>query len=206
MAIVQDAFYIPDDIVTGLLTGRYRRIGSVVRFATGPNKGQIVKHLDSIDLKGDKQAQGISVKVLQFIQQHKKEVCIATIGVAVISVGFWGYNKWKNTEPKLLAEFRVALKTYIEAIRQGNMDINIIDTLMKALEAIKQHKDYKKINIQLTTEELGVLVEKIYEYTIKLVEENDVKLSKDTIQTDENPIINLEQYLKIQKKIFEEAA
>lgn len=42
MAIVQDVFDIPDDIATGLVTGLYRRIGSVVRYAVGPNKGQIV--------------------------------------------------------------------------------------------------------------------------------------------------------------------
>ena len=43
MAIVQDVFDIPDDIATGLATGLYRRIGSVVRYAVGQNKGQIVK-------------------------------------------------------------------------------------------------------------------------------------------------------------------
>ena len=42
MAIAQDAFYIPYDIATGLATGQYRRIGSVVRYAVGSNKGQIV--------------------------------------------------------------------------------------------------------------------------------------------------------------------
>ena len=45
MAIAQDTFFIPDDIATGLATGLYRRIGSVARRAVGPNKGQIVKHL-----------------------------------------------------------------------------------------------------------------------------------------------------------------
>lgn len=29
MAVVQDAFFIPDDIATGLATGLYRRIGSI---------------------------------------------------------------------------------------------------------------------------------------------------------------------------------
>lgn len=48
MAIAQDAFFIPDDIATGLATGLYRRIGSVVRYAVGPNKGQIVKHLQPL--------------------------------------------------------------------------------------------------------------------------------------------------------------
>ena len=42
MAIAQDAFYIPNDIATGLATGQYRRIGSVVRYAVGSNKGQIL--------------------------------------------------------------------------------------------------------------------------------------------------------------------
>lgn len=56
MAIAQDAFFIPDDIATGLATGLYRRIGSVVRYAVGPNKGQIVKHLQPIDLKAAEQA------------------------------------------------------------------------------------------------------------------------------------------------------
>jgi hypothetical protein len=29
MAVVQDAFFIPDDIATGLVTGLDRRIGSI---------------------------------------------------------------------------------------------------------------------------------------------------------------------------------
>lgn len=58
MAIAQDAFYIPNDIATGLATGQYRRIGSVVRYAVGSNKGQIVKHLKPVDLKAVEQAQG----------------------------------------------------------------------------------------------------------------------------------------------------
>ena len=137
MAIAQDAFYIPDDIATGLATGLYRRIGSVVRYAVGPNKGQIVKHLQPIDLKAAEQAQGLGAKALQFVQHHKKEVGIAAIGAAVVGVGIWGYNKWKNHEPKVLTEFRAALKTYIDAIRNVNMDIDKINGLMDALEALK---------------------------------------------------------------------
>ena len=46
MAIVQEVFDIPDDIMLKLLTGEYRRIGGIVRYAVGTKKGQIVKHLD----------------------------------------------------------------------------------------------------------------------------------------------------------------
>ena len=206
MAIAQDAFYIPDDIATGLATGLYRRIGSVVRYAIGPNKGQIVKHLQPIDLKAAEQAQGVGAKALQCVQYHKKEVGICTACVAVIGLGIWGYNWWKNHEPKILTEFRSALKTYIDAIRNGNMDLDKINTLMKALEALKQHKDYEKICIQLTAEDLEVLVGRIYEYTIKLAQDNSVELSDEELRLNNGAIINLQSYLKAQKRIFEAVA
>lgn len=206
MAIAQDAFYIPDDIATRLATGLYRRIGSVVRYAVGPNKGQIVKHLQPIDLKAAEQAQGLGAKALQFVQHHKKEVGIAAIGAAVVGVGIWGYNKWKNHEPKVLTEFRAALKTYIDAIRNVNMDIDKINGLMEALEALKQHKDYEKISIQLSAEDLEVLVGRIYDYTIKLAADNAVDLFDEELNLNNGAIINLQSYLKAQKRIFEEAA
>ena len=210
MAIAQDAFFIPDDIATGLATGLYRRIGSVVRYAVGPNKGQIVKHLQPIDLKAAEQAQGLGAKAIQFVANHKKEVGIAAIGVAVVGAGVWGYSAWKNHEPKVLKEFRAALKVYIEAIRSGDMSVEKIDNLMVALEELKKHKNYEKISIQLTTEELEVLVGRIYEYTIKLAKDNNVELTDDEMNASgkqsNGAIIDLQQYLKTQKRIFEAAA
>jgi hypothetical protein len=210
MAIVQDAFYIPDDIATGLATGLYRRIGSVVRYAVGPNKGQIVKHLKPIDLKTAEEAQGIGVKALQFVKQHKKASIIIMVGAAAVGAGAWAYNTIKNREPKVVTDFRASLKVYIDAIRAGNMDVEKINNLMGALEELKKHKDYEKISIQLTSEELGVLVDRIYEYTIKLAKDNDVDLREEELNTADmknaGTFINLQNYLKAQKIIFEAAA
>lgn len=206
MAIVQDAFFIPDDIATGLATGIYRRIGSVVRYAVGPNKGQIVKHLKPIDLKAAEQAQGLGAKALQFVQQHKKGVTITVVCAAAIGAGWWGYTQWKNHEPKVLTDFRVALKKYVDAIRNGNMDIGKINALVIALEAFKQHKHYDKISIQLTAEDLEVLVGRIYEYTVKLAEDNHVELDDTEKCLNKGVIIDLESYLKTQQRIFKVAA
>lgn len=206
MAIVQDAFNIPDDIATGLATGLYRRIGSVVRFATGPNKGQIVKHLDPLDLKVPEQAQGLGRKMIGFVQHHKKEVGIVAVGAAVIGAGVWGYTKWKNREPKTLTKFRNALKVYIDAIRNGNMDIDKINDLMISLDELKEHKDYEKISIQLTAEELEVLVSRIHDYTVKLALDNAIELEEDELNVNGEAIINLQSYLKVQKRIFEDVA
>ena len=208
MAVVQDAFFIPDDIATGLATGLYRRIGSVVRYATGPNKGRIVKHLDPVNLKAAEQAQGIGVKALQFAKQHKKGTIITVVSAVAIGTGVVIYNKMKNREPKVLTKFRVALRAYTEAIRKGNMDIDKINDLMGCLGALKEYKDYDKISIQLTTEELEVLVGRIYDYTVKLAKDNDVELSDEELvqKNKSDTIINLETYLKVQKRIFSAVA
>ena len=210
MPVVQDAFFIPEDIATGLATGLYRRIGSVVRYAVGPNKGQIVKHLKPIDLKVAEEAQGIGVKALQFVKEHKKGTIITVAAAAIVGTGAFVYSKVKNHEPKVVTEFRTALSVYIDAIRKGNMDIDIINNTMDALEELKQHKNYEKISIQLATENLEVLVGRIYEYTIKLAKDNDVELPEDELRASHaktvGTIINLQNYLKAQKRIFEATA
>lgn len=210
MAIVQDVFDIPDDIATGLATGVYRRIGSVVRYAVGPNKGQIVKHLKPVDMKAAEEAMGIGEKGLRFVKVHKKGTIITIAVATAVGTGAFIYNKVKNREPKVVTEFRETLRVYIDAIRDGSMDIDKIDKLMVALEELKKHKDYEKISIQFTTEELEVLVGRIYEYTIKLAQDNDVELAPNELNTAEmknsGTIINLQNYLRAQKKIFETVA
>lgn len=207
MAIVQDAFFIPDDIVTGLATGIYRRIGSVIRYADGPNKGQIVKHLQPIDLKVAEQTQGVGAKALQFVKQHKKGSIITVVSVIT---GICVYSKTKNYEPKVVGDFRASLRVYINAIRKGNMEIGKINDLMEHLENLKMHKNCEKISIRLTTEDLEVLIDRIYEYTVKLANDNKVELAEDELCVSDKKgadlIINLQTYLKAQKRIFEEAA
>lgn len=132
------------------------------------------------------------------------------VGAAAVGTGVWVYNKVKNHELKVVTEFRAALRVYIDAICEENMDIEKIYKLMDALEELKKHKDYEKISIQLTTEDLEVLVGRIYEYTIKLAKDNDVELTENELQASNakntGTIINLQNYLKAQKRIFEEAA
>lgn len=136
MAIAQDVFFIPDDIATGLTTGLYRRIGSVVRYATGPNKGQIVNHLKSVDLKAAEQAQGVGIKALQFVKQNKKGTIITVVSAAAVGTGLFVYNKVRNHDPKVVTEFRTLLQIYIDAIRKGDIDIEKINNLMNDLEAL----------------------------------------------------------------------
>ena len=126
MAIVQEAFDIPADIMTGLLTGEYKRIGGVVRYAIGPNRGRIVKHLKPIDIKAAEDAQGVMEKGAEVIKANKQAAAIIGVGAVVVGGIVIAYRKARTSEPKVLKEFRAALKQYIDAIRVGEMNLEII--------------------------------------------------------------------------------
>lgn len=86
------------------------------------------------------------------------------------------------------------------------MDIDKINNLMSSLEALKADKNYSKISIQLTSEELDVLVGRIYEYTMKLASDNEIEIAADDLEEEKDVIKNLQSYLKVQRRIFAEAA
>jgi len=206
MPIIQEAFDIPNDIMTKLLTGEYRRIGGIIRYATGPNKGQIVKHLDPIDLKPAQQVQSIGAKVIQFAKRNKKVLIVSGVAVAAVTVGSFVYCKVKNREPEVVTTFRSELKTYIEEVRTGTLKLSSIENLLSALEAVKSHKDSSNIIIELSTEELDVFVNRIYEYTKSLAEMNEYPLNAENIKKYDDSVDNLQSYLTVQKQIFETAA
>ena len=85
------------------------------------------------------------------------------------------------------------------------MGIENIESLMEALEKMKAHKNYSKLVVKLSAEDIDVLVNRIYEYTVKLARDNDYELENLKAESDSNPIINLEHYLSVQKRIFESA-
>ena len=97
-------------------------------------------------------------------------------------------------------------KGHIEDIRNGELSMKSINRLMDALEELKQDKRYEMLKIELTTEELDVLVNRIYEYTVKLASDNAVELTDDEKKSSDNSILNLQRYLKTQKRIFKSVA
>ncbi len=206
MAVVQEAFDIPADIMTKILTGEYRRIGGIVRYAVGPKKGQIVKHLDPVDLKVAEQAKGIGAQMLQFAKHNKKGLVVGGALAGAAAAGGYIYYKVKTHEPAVVTKFRVALRAYIVEIRKGNLEIDTIDALMSTLDDLKKHKDYEKYKITLSTEDLDTLVNRIYEYTLMLAANNKVELTEEELSRSDNSILNLQNYLRTQKRIFEEAA
>lgn len=76
---------------------------------------------------------------------------------------------------------------------------------MKSIDEVRKLEDEEEIRLELSSKEMKQLVDMIYDYTKKLAKANDIKL--DRLESfAENSIVDLENYLKIQKKIFEEVA
>ena len=206
MPVVQDAFYVPEDIMIKLLNGDCRRIGGVVRRANGPGNGQLVKFLEPVDTKVAEQAEDIGIRILNFAKKNKYGLIIgAVVGVGIAVVGGLIYNNVKKREPAVMKQFRRSLFTYIDKIRSGNLDLETIETLTEALDQLKKHKNCEQFKIELSTEDLDVLVGKIYDYTIWLAENNQVELTEQERSKTDNSIINLQNYLRTQKRIFKEA-
>ncbi|MFW7368767.1 hypothetical protein [Vagococcus fluvialis] len=208
MAIVQEAFDIPTDIGTKLLTGEYKRVGGVVRHAVGSRKGQIVKHLKPINLPTAKQSKSLGVKALQYVKNNKKALIILGAGTGIALAGSGIYYKVKNHEPRVIVDFRLSLRNYLEAIRKGKLNLNEINNLMDSLETMKTHKNYEKFDFRLSAEDLSILVNRIYEYTAKLAQDNSVEIKSEelsTMHSSDDAIIYLKQYLEAQKHIFEKA-
>ncbi|MBV3366392.1 MULTISPECIES: hypothetical protein [Catenibacterium] len=206
MAVVTESFDIPMDIMTKLATGEYRRIGGVVRVAIGPNKGRIVKHLEPVKMEQADQIQKVGSKIMQVAKNRKKELIIGALVTGAITVGGVVYHKIKNREPEVVQNYHAALRDYIDDVRSGKLSMESINCLMDSLEELKQNNNYEKIKIELTTEELSVLVNRIYEYTIKLAKDNSVDLADDELSSSDNILLNLQKYLLAQKHIFELAA
>jgi len=209
MPIVQEAFDIPGDIAMKILTGEYKRVGGVVRHAIGSNKGQIVKHLNPVDLKVAKDAQGVVSKALHFAKNNKKTLIIFAVCTSIGTVGAGIYYKIKNTEPVVIKEFKKEFSEYLNAIRTAKLSEDIIDAMQLSLKNLKSNKDYEKFQIQLSSKDLDTITSRLFEYTKKLAADNNIELDNnnqfgDTLDSDK--IIIFEHYLNLQKKIFRTVA
>lgn len=206
MAVIQEAFDIPSDIMTKLLTGEYRRLGGVIRVAEGPNKGQIVKHLKPLDIKDAGRVQKSGTTIIKYPVDKKGVLIIVGSLIAVATVCAAYIVNIKFRELAVLTSFRSMLKRYLNEIRHGNLTIETINRLLSSLDELKRHKNYEAFKIELSADDLEVFVNRIYDYTILLAENNHVELSEDERTKSSNSIINLQSYLRTQKRIFESVA
>jgi hypothetical protein len=209
MAIQQVVFEIPTNIMERLLTGEYNRFGGIVR----DSAGHIIEHLKEVPIPEKIRQSGISsvTKVL------KNPKVIIVLGLGVVVAGGIAYvmkarDKKQSTVlemQKCIENYNASFCAYLEAVRRGSLDVNIINSLISDLDDIKENNDGGKINIDFSTEQLEILANLVFDYTRKLAEANSVELDElkepMSISAD-TTILDLRHYLQVQKQIFERVA
>lgn len=195
-------FYIPPEIQAGLASGELIRYGGVVR----DGAGQLVKHLKEVPLSesGRDAAQ-------RFAASLKNPWVVVGVGlgaVAITSITTFAVRK-RTAAKRLVAQYNTSFGKYLEGVRDGTLDANIIDQLISNLDAVKASSDMGTITVGFSTEQSETLVNLVAEYTAKLAAANSVDL--DLLGANEassggGAVTNLRSHLEAQKQIFKRAA
>ncbi|MCR5456621.1 MAG: hypothetical protein K6F14_00930 [Clostridiales bacterium] len=210
MPIVQVPFEVPPEIYDGILAGKYNMFGGVVREAVGAHKGQIVKHLKPVGKDMADKAKNAGVRVAELVKENPKIALVGGlvigVGAGAIAIGKKVSQRIKEKDQDAVKKFEKVFKIYLNAIKHGNLTLEIIEEVMDALTELNTSKRVEEYSIKMTASELEVLLNSINEYTFDLAKRNNVELSEVEKQRYDGTIIGIMPYLTAQKRIFETAA
>ena len=212
MAIQQVAFYVPPEIEAKIALGVLRQCGGIVR----DNKGRIVKHLKEVPVEPG-EAVNNAVKLLD-LAKNNKNIAIG-VGIAavagVVAVGGFAANKIRSRKTakaaelavaEVAAEFGEALQHYMDAIRSGSMEEEIIDRLLESIEVLVADDDVK---VPVSLKQMKALCSSIYEYSVTLEKANKVKVvdfERPKTKSSDDAFDDVRQCLLSQKRIFQMVA
>lgn len=205
MTIQPTSFYIPPAIQAGLDAGVLHRFGGVVR----NNQGQIVKHLKELPITPEAQ-EAAAKKLVAALKDHKG-VVVAGLALAGTAVGGFVYlsTKKRRCAQASVERYDASLQTYLEALRAGTLDAEVVTQLMSDLDAVRALADKGIITVDFATEPSATLVNLVVDYTKQLAEANGADLGalRDLKPTDgTDTVVYLRRHLEAQRRIFTEAA
>ncbi len=194
---------IPEEYVADYLNGTLEIAKAVVR---NTKDGRIKKH---IDLFQDTDVAENAKDALQ-----NKNVLIglgvaATIvigGVITIAVKK-SRAKSKVKLPECVMRFQEKFREYLKEAKDGYLNIDTINDLLSVLEEVEETQG-SEVTIDFSTDELRTLLQQIFEYTNQLAEATGTNAENLIMPTDDSKsnLLNLRDYLVLQKKIVESAA
>lgn len=198
MEVIQVLFEVPIWVQIGLNDGTFKLFGGVVR----NSKGAIVYHLKNGN------------KILEKTNSKTKIIIggIILCGTIITVGSVYAYNKYvkrKETQVVEGVDFNEVLEKYITAGVQGNLNSSVITELINACMGL-----FRAINddiIDLSDVEhskINDIIDSIKQYTEKLCVINKIDevipQRKQSGSINDN-LIELSDYLKIQKSIFDDA-
>lgn len=192
MSIEQVAFVIPARIEAGLATGKLVRYGGVVR----DGAGHIVMHLKEVPTP---QLDKTLALTHEFAKANKKTLIVAiaatvAIGGTAIAVTAVKRKKIDKVEKQLQA----AMSAYFKAIVAQDMNAKVIDELDRSLGELRAVTG-KPITDLID----GDVLDSLIDYSRSFILHN---APAQLEQAGPAQLVNLEDYLAEQKKIFDQAS
>lgn len=96
----------------------------------------------------------------------------------------------------------------MEAARNGDLTLDILNALISAIEAVEQANPNKSINLNVSTSQFSELIHCIFDYTLRLAEANNfnAQIINRPKYFKKKTADDLKYYLNMQRQIFEQAA
>lgn len=200
MPLVNVTLDIDDEIYKQVLAGALELCGMVK-----DNKHRIRKHLPAVV---DSAKDG-AAKAIDFVRANRKELIViggvVAVGGAVIGTVSYFTQREKRLAKKHLGE---AFQAYIDAARNGVLTLEIVDSLIVNLDTVSKLYNDDSIPLNLSAKQITDLLFSIYDYTKRMAEANGEITS--TIHAPKvfrkNTVVDLQNYLHIQKTILSQAA
>ncbi|MEU2133897.1 hypothetical protein [Streptomyces sp. NPDC018352] len=210
--ISQRTFYIPPEIEVGLRSGDLIQYGGIVR----NRLGQIVMHLKEVGLPANSEKAVARVATILKNPRYPRIIITAAVVGTVaagVAMAITVARKRKQTGtpevPECVKSYNTSLRTYVEAVHEGRLDVDIINQFIADFDAVKAHSDENgSITLDLSTKHAEMLVNIVVGYTRQLVKDNAVDLNElqDQAPVSENDgVFDLRRHLEVQRKIFTEA-
>ena len=200
MPVVNVNLVLDDATYRGVMDGALELCGMVK-----DQKHRVRKHLPTVF---DSAKDG-AAKAIDIVREHKKGLLIVG-GLVIIGGVVVGTVSYFAQKDKRLAkkQFGKSLQVYLDAAQNGKLTIDILDALIADLDTVAKHNKGEDIPLNISAKDLTALLNSIYEYTQQFAQANNVTTYniKAPRRFKKNTILDLQQYLRVQKEIMTKAA
>lgn len=200
MPVVNVNLVLDDATYQGVMDGALELCGMVK-----DQKHRIRKHLPTV-LDSAKEG---AAKAIDIVRNHKKELIIVgglvIIGGAVVGTVSYFTQKEKRIAKK---QFGKSLQIYLDTAQNGSLTIDILDALISDLDTIARLYKDEDVSLNISAKNLTALLNSIYEYTQRFAQANNVKTYeiKAPKRFKKNTVLDLQQYLNVQREILSKVA
>jgi len=201
MPVVPVNLVLDEKTYAGVLSGALE-LGGLVK---DKELKRVRKHLPAVARENKS---GVA-KAVAVVKNHKGAAIGIGVGAAILVAGV-GVVTYFTQKDKRKAEkrFSKSLHVYLQAAQEGKITVEIVESLITDLDVVSQFNENKEMPLKLTAKELTTLFYSIYDFTKRLAEANHILVDdlKAPKRFKKNTVVDLQNYLKIQKEILERAA